>query len=123
MPGRLFAERTIQCSFCGKPEDQVSKVIAGPGVYICDICVRLCQDILAQAEVPALRPELPVSETMTDDQILGLLPQIASVSAQVDAGLQTWVDRLRERGVSWSRIGEALGVTRQSAWERFSGED
>jgi ATP-dependent Clp protease ATP-binding subunit ClpX len=33
------------------------------------------------------------------------------------------VRMLRERGVTWARIGEALGMTRQSAWERFSGEE
>jgi hypothetical protein len=30
---------------------------------------------------------------------------------------------LRDRGVSWTRVGEALGVSKQAAWERFSGED
>lgn len=37
---------TVKCSFCGKTQDQVQKIIAGPGVYICNECVALCQDIL-----------------------------------------------------------------------------
>jgi ClpX C4-type zinc finger len=37
---------TVACSFCGKPAAEVSKVIAGPGVYICDQCVALCVTIL-----------------------------------------------------------------------------
>ncbi|WP_261805787.1 ATP-dependent Clp protease ATP-binding subunit ClpX [Lapidilactobacillus luobeiensis] len=37
---------TVKCSFCGKTQDQVKKIIAGPGVYICNECVDLCKDIL-----------------------------------------------------------------------------
>ncbi len=37
----------ITCSFCGKTEDQVKKIIAGPNVYICNECVDLCKQILA----------------------------------------------------------------------------
>jgi ATP-dependent Clp protease ATP-binding subunit ClpX len=36
------------CSFCGKPKSQVKKLIAGPGVYICDECVTLCSEIVAE---------------------------------------------------------------------------
>lgn len=36
----------LKCSFCGKPQDQVKKLIAGPDVYICDECVELCNEIL-----------------------------------------------------------------------------
>ena len=39
-------ERTMRCSFCGKTQDQVDKLIAGPGVFICDECIELCQDII-----------------------------------------------------------------------------
>ena len=39
-------EKNIRCSFCHKTQSQVSKIIAGPGVYICDECIGLCQDIL-----------------------------------------------------------------------------
>ncbi len=36
----------LKCSFCGKSQEQVRKLIAGPGVYICDECVDLCNEIL-----------------------------------------------------------------------------
>ena len=36
----------LKCSFCGKSQEQVKKLIAGPGVYICDECVDLCNEIL-----------------------------------------------------------------------------
>lgn len=55
-----------------------------------------------------------------DDALLGRLPEVAAEGAQVEAHLASWVGAARERGISWARIGEALGMTRQSAWERFS---
>ena len=41
-------ERIVKCSFCGKPQEIVKKIIAGPGVYICDECIALCQDIIEE---------------------------------------------------------------------------
>jgi ATP-dependent Clp protease ATP-binding subunit ClpX len=41
-------ETRLKCSFCGKTQDQVKKLIAGPEVFICDECVELCNDILAE---------------------------------------------------------------------------
>ena len=38
----------LLCSFCGKSQRQVKKLIAGPGVYICDECIDLCNDIIAE---------------------------------------------------------------------------
>ena len=116
-------QSTTSCSFCIKAESDVAKLIAGPGVYICDGCVQLCVDILAADDGSSSPSGVPFWEEMTDEQILERLPRVGAVSAQVDASLQSLVDLLRRRGVAWVRIGAALGVTRQSAWERFSGED
>ncbi|MDT4987639.1 MAG: hypothetical protein QOI74_1733 [Micromonosporaceae bacterium] len=110
------------CSFCGQPESEVSKLIAGPGVYICDVCVDLCNNILGAADSPP-QPEIPAWQHMTDEEILELLPRIATAGAQVEASLQQWVTRLRQRGITWAKIGTALSMARQSAWERFSGEE
>ena len=38
----------IKCSFCGKTQDQVRKLVAGPGVYICDECIELCNEIIEE---------------------------------------------------------------------------
>ena len=38
----------LTCSFCGKAQDEVKKLIAGPAVYICDECIELCKDIIAE---------------------------------------------------------------------------
>jgi ATP-dependent Clp protease ATP-binding subunit ClpX len=52
----------LKCSFCGKSQKQVKKLIAGPGVYICDECIDLCNEIIEEefAETPELVPgDLP----------------------------------------------------------------
>jgi len=42
-------DRNLRCSFCGKTQDEVEKLIAGPGgVFICDECVNLCNDIIME---------------------------------------------------------------------------
>ncbi|MBX5444047.1 ATP-dependent Clp protease ATP-binding subunit ClpX [Sphaerobacter sp.] len=47
-----------RCSFCGKGQEEVRRLIAGPGaVYICDECVQLCREIIEEEEAPARRPE------------------------------------------------------------------
>jgi ATP-dependent Clp protease ATP-binding subunit ClpX len=46
MPGTVEGPEHLNCSFCGKPQRQVRKLIAGPGVYICDECVELCNEIV-----------------------------------------------------------------------------
>lgn len=46
MPRDYEKERPVKCSFCGKTQEQVEKLIAGPGVYICDECIELCMGII-----------------------------------------------------------------------------
>ena len=38
--------KSVRCSFCGKAQENVRKIVAGPGVYICDECVDLCNNII-----------------------------------------------------------------------------
>ena len=109
----------MRCSFCGKPHTDVAKLVAGPGVYICDNCVDLCVGVLEEA-THADPPSLPEWATLSDDELLQRIPFIASSAANIEAGLRDRVHELRERGISWARIGSALGMTRQSAWERFA---
>ena len=40
----------VRCSFCGKTEEQVMRLVAGPGVYICNECIELCSDIIFEEE-------------------------------------------------------------------------
>lgn len=39
-------EKSVKCSFCGKPQENVARIIAGPGVYICDECIKICTNII-----------------------------------------------------------------------------
>ena len=41
-------EKGVRCSFCGKSQEAVKKIIAGPGVYICDECIALCNEIIGE---------------------------------------------------------------------------
>ena len=108
------------CWFCLKPDHEVSKLVAGPGVYICDECVDLCIQIIGNP--PPLPPGLTSWEEDLDlDRVLASLPRMAAAGAQVEDNLSRSVQRAKRLGATWAVIGTSLGMTRQSAWERFSG--
>ncbi len=107
----------LYCSFCRKDQRHVAKMVGGPGVFICDACVKLCTRAL---EGKPTGWEGWVWGSLTDE---ALLASLRASEAAVDGAaevLQMQVDMLRSRGVSWAAIGDALGVSRQAAWERFS---
>jgi len=107
--------RTLRCTLCRKTDAQVSRLIAGAKGYICDSCVGVCNKILETTP-----SSFAGWHAMTDEQLLACLgPSLATVEATRQV-LQTQVDTLRQRGVSWDAIGKSLGVSRQAAWERFS---
>ena len=60
------SEKVLYCSFCGKSQREVKKLIAGPSVFICDECIELCNDIIRDevpaesAEAKAPKSDLPV---------------------------------------------------------------
>jgi ClpX C4-type zinc finger len=115
--GRAIAS----CSFCLKPDSEVAKLVAGPGVYICNECVDLCSQVIGNA--PSLPPGLTSwEEDLHLDGVLASLPRMAAAGAQVERNLSRFVLRARALGATWAAIGASLGMTRQSAWERFSGE-
>ncbi|MBA2610207.1 MAG: ATP-dependent Clp protease ATP-binding subunit ClpX [Actinobacteria bacterium] len=61
----------VKCSFCGKTQKQVKKLIAGPGVYICDECIELCNDIIEEDLAEA--SELKFEELPKPKEIFGFL--------------------------------------------------
>jgi ClpX C4-type zinc finger len=112
------------CSFCLKLPAEVERMVAGAGVFICNECVDLCVQIIAGMPRDSSAPGVEAWEQrLSDDDLLAHLPKVAAAGAQVERHLTAWVRKARDRGITWTRIGEALGMTRQSAWERFSGED
>jgi len=65
-------KKQLKCSFCGKTQDQVRRLIAGPGVYICDECIELCSEII-------------VDEFQGDVELdLGTLPKPAEIKKYID---------------------------------------
>jgi ATP-dependent protease Clp ATPase subunit len=115
---------TAACSFCFKPAAEVGKLVAGNGVYICNECVALCATVIEAVPAASPVPRMAPWEYATDvETALATLPRVAAAKAQVEENLTGWVRKARALGATWTRIGETLGMTRQSAWERFSGED
>jgi hypothetical protein len=112
-------ERLYRCSFCGKSQEEVKRLIAGPGLFICDECVQLCVEIIAhEPEEPATpNPHLP--DNAPTDKLLKTLAGYNGAFERIDASMQDLVDILREREASWAVIGQALNVSRQAAWKRF----
>lgn len=108
------------CSFCGKSHKQVERLVGGPGVYICDACVSLCSGILAEEANQAPAAGWKGWESLPDNELLASLRNVLGSVEHVREDLQARIDELRRREVSWSRIGDVLGMSRQAAWERFS---
>ncbi|MGD0082151.1 MAG: ClpX C4-type zinc finger protein [Acidimicrobiales bacterium] len=110
------------CSFCLRPNTEVKTLIAGPGVFICSDCVAACGQVI-EGKPKSVPRVAPWEQETTLEDILINLPRIAAAGAQVEQNLVKWVRKARSTGATWARVGEALGITRQSAWERFSGEE
>ena len=112
------------CSFCLKPDIAVERLVAGYGVYVCNECVDLCCQIIADARESAPLPRVaPWERVDSVETALGILPNVALAQGQVGASLAGVVRRARRLGATWAQIGDALGITRQSAWERFAAEE
>ena len=128
--------RITRCSFCGKPHTEIQKLVAGPGVFICNQCVALAAQVIEQsnasdAATPKAaedaeqtpRPVAPWEADMPLETVLDVLPKIATTAAQTEENLRMFVGKARDLGATWTQIGASLGIARQSAWERFSGEE
>ena len=63
-----MAKDSIRCSFCGKRQEQVNRIIAGPNVFICDECVQLCSSILHDEMHPNATPQLELPDTLPTPQ-------------------------------------------------------
>src|SRR5512140_1214225 len=77
MKKRIASPHPIRCSFCGRGQDEVARLVSGPSVYICSECVRLCNDILDGETAPPLpmgREQLPKPSEMKkvlDEYVIG----------------------------------------------------
>src|SRR5512143_538937 len=77
MKKRIATPHPIRCSFCGRGQDEVARLVSGPSVYICSECVKLCNDILegeTEREAPAASGSLPKPseiKRILDDYVVG----------------------------------------------------
>src|SRR3989449_1206869 len=77
MKKRIATPHPIRCSFCGRGQDEVARLVSGPSVYICSECVKLCNDILEgelEREQPAAGGQLPKPaeiKRILDDYVVG----------------------------------------------------
>ena len=80
---------TISCSFCGKTQDQVKKIVAGPGVYICNECIDLCKEIIDEELNEATPLDLdniptPIEiKKILDDYVIGQVDAKRALSVAV----------------------------------------
>jgi ATP-dependent Clp protease ATP-binding subunit ClpX len=76
MAGSKNPRVQYRCSFCGKSQEQVHRLIAGPGgVYICDECIDLCQEIIAEEQSAPSSVKLPITKIPTPRRIMEQLNQ------------------------------------------------
>ncbi|HET9234458.1 MAG TPA: ATP-dependent Clp protease ATP-binding subunit ClpX [Candidatus Eisenbacteria bacterium] len=77
MKKRISTPHPIKCSFCGRGQDEVSRLVSGPSVYICSECIKLCNDILdgeADRDLPVGREGLPKPseiKRILDEYVIG----------------------------------------------------
>src|SRR6185295_4733610 len=77
MPQFRRTEELLSCSFCGKSQNDVRKLIAGPGVYVCNECIDICNEIInddEQSESSAVRTNLPKPreiKAFLDEYVIG----------------------------------------------------
>ena len=71
---RYDEKKQLKCSFCGKTQEQVKRLVAGPGVYICDECIELCSEIIEE-EFDDMRADAEVSNIPKPKEIKAILDQ------------------------------------------------
>lgn len=118
-------EPPASCSFCLKAHTDVDTLVAGPGVYICNECVALSSELVAGKRSRGRRVQriAPWDAEAGLDAVVASLPRVAQAGSQAEYILTRYVQKARELGATWAAIGDALGMARQSAWERFAGRD
>ena len=99
------SEKLLYCSFCGKSQHEVRKLIAGPSVFICDECIELCNDIIrdeTQSETPGVPGTGKPGGLPTPSEICAILDQyvIGQVAAKrsLSVAVYNHYKRLRHRG-------------------------
>src|SRR5690554_3256245 len=94
----------LKCSFCGKPQEQVRKLVAGPGVYICDECIELCSEIVV--EELGVEEEIEFQDIPKPKEILTILDEYVIGQERAKKALAVAVYNHYKRINSNSKIDE-----------------
>lgn len=110
MPNNFGNDNEVRCSFCGKPQSQAKRLISGNGVYICDECVELCMDIIADEDSLYRGRPQPKNEPRAEM----VLPKPQEIKKQLD-----------EYVIGQDEAKMTLAVAVYNHYKRifFSGED
>ena len=102
--------------------DWVARIVAGPGVYICNECIEVSAAIIEDAaqttSEESSRRRSQYYGRSTED-ILATVPALVRSVDRVEAELAGWIKRLRERGSDWEAIADAAGMSVEAARHRF----
>lgn len=114
-----FTRAGKMCSFCGAEGGPDVQLAGGLGAMICESCV---EQFHSNNQNPERIAELsrPPWDAMPLTELLATLPLIIRSAEQNESFAREWVDLLRERRASWAEIGQVLGTTRQSAWQKYA---
>ena len=121
----------LKCSFCGKSQEQVRKLIAGPGVYICDECVDLCNEILdeelfdsnAAAPQPVPRTEPPQKRRKTVNISLNQMPKPREIKKHLDEHVIGQDEAKKVLSVAVYNHYKRLSYTQAKASGKIGAED
>ncbi|MCH4903978.1 ATP-dependent protease ATP-binding subunit ClpX [Cylindrospermopsis raciborskii CHAB3438] len=122
----------LKCSFCGKSQEQVRKLIAGPGVYICDECVELCNEILDEELLDANntanssppKPEqTPKRRTNSANISLNQIPKPREIKNYLDEHVIGQDEAKKVLSVAVYNHYKRLAVAQGKANDKSSGED
>ena len=127
MKGRV----AYNCSFCGKAQERVHRLIAGPGgVYICNECISLCTEIIAEEQV-VRQDQTPKGDAQwvkssgarkTDDEVVERVAQAAAIDRRVQALLAPLVDELAAARATIERLADENGALRERTYLRRDGD-
>ncbi len=116
------APATLSCSFCGKSQREVRKLIAGPTVYICDGCVRLCNDIIAEDiekdDGAKTRMETAAPHHPDRDRLLDIANGLRSAA---NVMRRTWTVEDKESVIAIREMADRIDALGEAVREELSG--
>lgn len=108
----------VMCSYCLRSRAEAGPMVCSPLAAICRPCAEDAIRLHASNETSGALPA-PASD-LDGAALLRGIGEVAAAGDQVEEHLAAWVQAARGQRLSWAAIGDALGMTRQSAWERFA---